>query len=410
MPPVKARAPFRALLVCLLLAAGLLAGPAMAQFGAAGPPAVGVVTAERRPVTERTEFVGRIEAIHRVDLRARITGFLEERLFEEGQEVRAGEPLFRIERAPYEAQLEQARANLASAQATLENARVALARARELRASGAGTQAQLDNAIAQERTADAGVLAARAAVRVAEISLGYTEIAAPIDGKIGRSTYSVGNVVGPQSEPLATIVSQDPMRVAFHVSQRQSLELRSRYDARGGLGATVVRVQRADGTLYPHAGRIDFIDTQLDRNTDTILVRAAIPNPPHRAPAGTARGTGARELIDGEFVTVFLEGAEPVQAVVIPRAAVLQDQGGSFVFVVGEGNRAERRNVRLGRGTAEVAVVEEGLSGGETVIAEGLQRVRPGQPVDPAPAAPAGPPAAAGGARPPGPAAAGRRG
>jgi membrane fusion protein (multidrug efflux system) len=319
MPPVRARAPFRAPLVCLLLAAGLLAGPAMAQFGPAGPPAVGVVTAERRPVTERTEFVGRIEAIHRVDLRARITGFLEERLFEEGQEVRAGEPLFRIERAPYEAQLEQARANLASAQATLENARVALARARELRASGAGTQAQLDNAIAQERTADAGVLAARAAVRVAEISLGYTEIAAPIDGKIGRSTYSVGNVVGPQSEPLATIVSQDPMRVAFHVSQRQSLELRSRYDARGGLGATVVRVQRADGTLYPHAGRIDFIDTQLDRNTDTILVRAAIPNPPHRAPAGAARGTGARELIDGEFVTVFLEGAEPVQAVVVPR-------------------------------------------------------------------------------------------
>jgi membrane fusion protein (multidrug efflux system) len=407
MPPVRARAPFRAPLVCLLLAAGLLAGPAMAQFGPAGPPAVGVVTAERRPVTERTEFVGRIEAIHRVDLRARITGFLEERLFEEGQEVRAGEPLFRIERAPYEAQLEQARANLASAQATLENARVALARARELRASGAGTQAQLDNAIAQERTADAGVLAARAAVRVAEISLGYTEIAAPIDGKIGRSTYSVGNVVGPQSEPLATIVSQDPMRVAFHVSQRQSLELRSRYDARGGLGATVVRVQRADGTLYPHAGRIDFIDTQLDRNTDTILVRAAIPNPPHRAPAGAARGTGARELIDGEFVTVFLEGAEPVQAVVVPRAAVLQDQGGSFVFVVGEGNRAERRNVRLGRGTAEVAVVEEGLSGGETVIAEGLQRVRPGQPVNPAPAAPSGPPAAGGGARPPGAAAAG---
>jgi membrane fusion protein (multidrug efflux system) len=410
MPPVRARAPFRALHVCcLLLAAGLAAGPAAAQFGPTGPPAVGVVVAERRPVTERTEFVGRIEAIHRVDLRARITGFLEARLFEEGQEVRAGEPLFRIERAPYEAQLEQARANLASAQATLENARVALARARELRASGAGTQAQLDNAIAQERTADAAVLAARAAVRVAEISLGYTEIAAPIDGKIGRSTYSVGNVVGPQSEPLATIVSQDPMRVAFHVSQRQSLELRGRYDARGGLGATVVRVQRADGTLYPHAGRIDFVDTQLDRNTDTILVRAAIPNPPHRAPAGTARGAGARELIDGEFVTVFLEGAEPVQAVVIPRAAVLQDQGGSFVFVVGEGNRAERRNVRLGRGTAELAVVEEGLSGGEAVIAEGLQRVRPGQPVDPAPAAPAGPPAAAG-VRPPGPAAAGRRG
>lgn len=406
MGPVSARALLRALLVCIAavtaagIVAGIAAGPAAAQFGPAGPPAVGVVTAERRPVTERTEFVGRIEAINRVDLRARITGFLQERLFDEGQEVQAGHLLFRIERAPYEAQLEQARANLASAQATLENARVALARARELRSSGAGTQAQLDNAIAQERTANAGVLGAQAAVRVAEINLGYTEIAAPIDGKIGRSTYSVGNVVGPQSEPLATIVSQDPMRVAFFVSQRQSLELRSRYDSRGGTEATVVRVQLADGTLYPHAGRIDFIDPQVDRNTDTILVRAVIPNPPRRPPpaASSGRGPSSRELIDGQFVTVFVEGAEPVQAVVIPRAAVLQDQGGNFVFVVGEGNRAERRNVRLGRSSAEVAVIEEGLSGGETVIAEGVQRVRPGQPVNPAPAAPL---PVTGGARPP---------
>ncbi|MBW8268423.1 efflux RND transporter periplasmic adaptor subunit [Caldovatus aquaticus] len=411
MPPVSPRALLRALLVRTALAgaAGIAALPAAAQFGPAGPPAVGVVTAIRQPVTERAEFVGRIEAINRVDLRARVTGFLQERLFDEGQEVQAGDLLFRIERAPYEAQLEQARANLASAQATLENARVALARARELRASGAGTQAQLDNAIAQERTASAGVLGAQAAVRVAEINLGYTEIAAPIDGKIGRATYSVGNVVGPQSEPLATIVSQHPMRVAFHVSQRQSLELRSRYDARGGIEATVVRVQLADGTLYPHAGRIDFIDTQVDRNTDTILVRAVIPNPPYQAsPAGPVRAAGARELIDGQFVTVFVEGAEPVQAVVIPRAAVLQDQGGNFVFVLGEGNRAERRNVRLGRSPAEVAVIEEGLAGGETVIVEGLQRVRPGQPVNPAPAAappvgggprPAGAPAGASGGR-----------
>src|SRR5690606_33151811 len=130
-----------------------------------------------------------------------------------------------------------------------------------------------------------------------------------------------------------------------------------------GLAATVVRVRRADGTIHPHAGRIDFIDTQVDRNTDTILVRAVVPNP-LREPAESApqvRRTGDRELIDGQFVTVVLEGPEPVEAVVVPRAAVLQDQGGHFVFVVGEGNRAERRNVRLGRGTAEIAVVEEGL-------------------------------------------------
>jgi membrane fusion protein (multidrug efflux system) len=382
-----------ALLVMLLLFA---APVAQAQFGPQGPPAVGVVTAERRPVTESSEFVGRIEAVNRVDIRARVTGFLQERLFREGQEVKAGDVLFRLERPPFEAQLEQARASVASAQAQLDNAQVALARARELRATGAGTQVALDNAQAQERTANASLLGARAAVRVAEINLGYTEIIAPIDGKIGRASLTPGNVVTPVlTEPLATIVSQDPMRVAFTVSARAAVELRNRYEGRGGTAAAVVRVRTADGRVYPQAGRIDFVDPQIDRNTDTVLVRALIPNPV-RGPLQPGQ-PGDRELIDGQFVSVFVEGAEPIQAIVIPRAAVLQDQGGTYVFVVGAENRAERRNVKLGRSTAETAVIEEGLSGGESVIAEGLQRVRPGQPVNPAPAAPPGRPQGAAG-------------
>src|SRR3954469_14414139 len=150
----------------LLLAGGVAnSGPAQAQFGPQGPPAVGVIKAERRPVTESTEFTGRIEAVNRVDIRARVTGFLQERLFQEGQEVKAGDVLFRLEKPPFEAQLEQARANVASAQATLENARVALARARELQVTGAGTRVALDNAQAQERTANAGLLGAQAQVR-----------------------------------------------------------------------------------------------------------------------------------------------------------------------------------------------------------------------------------------------------
>lgn len=359
--------------------------PAQAQFGPQGPPAVGVVTAERKPVTESTEFTGRIEAVNRVDIRARVTGFLEARLFQEGQEVKAGDVLFRLEKPPFQAQLEQARANVASAQATLQNAQVALQRARELRQTGAGTQAALDNAQAQERTANAQLLGAQAQVRVAEINLGYTEITSPIDGKIGRATYTPGNVVSPTlTEPLATIVSQDPMRVAFTISSRAALELRNRYEARGGISAVVVRVRLTDGQLYPHPGRVDFIDTQIDRNTDTILVRALIPNP--RRSEVQPGAPGDRELIDGMFVNVNVEGAEPVQAIVVPRAAVLQDQGGNYVFVVGEGNKAERRNVTLGSSTAEQAVIEQGLQGGESVISEGLQRVRPGQPVNPAPA------------------------
>lgn len=367
----------------------LAASPAVAQFGPQGPPAVGVMVAERRPVTEMAEFVGRVEATERVNIRARVTGFLQERLFREGGDVAEGDVLFRLERAPFEAQLEQAEANLAAANANFENARVALARARELRQTGAGTQVALDNAQAQERTTSANVLAAQAAVRVARISLGYTEIAAPIAGQIGRATLAVGNVVGPDTGNLATIVSQDPMRVAFSVSQRTALELRNRFEGRGGPDAVRVRIRTADGRVYGETGRVDFVDNQIDRNTDTILVRALIPNPIRRAGDSSTPVT-PRELVDGQFVTVYLEGAEPVLSITLPRASVLQDQQGSFVFVVGEGNVAQRRNVTLGRSSGLTAVVEAGLEGGETVVVEGLQRVRPGQPVNPAPVAPAG--------------------
>ncbi len=374
-----------------LLFSTLLGAPALAQFGPQGPPAVGVVQAVRKPMVEATEFIGRVEAQYRVDLRARVTGFLQERLFAEGQEVKAGELLFRIEPAPFEAQLEQARAGLASAQALLVNAQVSLVRARTLRSTGTGSQAALDTAQAQERTAAAAVLNAQAQVRIAEINLGYTGVVAPVAGRIGRATYAIGNVVGPNADVLATLVSQDPMRISFTVNQRQLQELRNRYDARGGLAAAmVVRVRLSDGRAYAQEGRIEFIDPLVDRNMDTMLVRALIPNPVR--PGAAPGSQGDRELVDGQFVSVSAEGAEPVQALVIPRAAVLQDQGGAFCFIVGEGNKAERRNLVLGRSTAAEAVVERGLEGGETVITEGMQRVQPGGVVNPAPAGSPAPP------------------
>ena len=388
------RSPTLAVLLLLLATA-----PALAQFGPQGPPAVGVVTADRKPVTESTEFTGRIEAVNRVDIRARVTGFLQERLFQEGQEVKAGDVLFRLEKPPFEATLEQARANVASAQATLENARVALARARDLLPTGAGTRVSFDNAQAQERTANAGLLGAQAAVRTAEISLGYTDIFAPVDGKIGRATYTPGNVVSPTlTDPLATIVSQDPMRVVFTVSARAGVELRNRYEPRGGINAVVIRIRTTDGRLYPERGRIQFVDTQIDRNTDSLLIRALIPNP--RREGAQAGATGDRELIDGQFVTVSVEGAEPVQAIVLPRAAVLQDQGGNYVMVVDGDKKAQRRPVTLGQTLTDQVVIEAGLQGGESVISEGLQRVRPGQVVNAAPAGAPPPGATPGG--PPG--------
>jgi membrane fusion protein (multidrug efflux system) len=371
----------RSAAIAVLLAGMLGAAPALAQFGPQGPPAVGVQEATRRPVTESTEFVGRVEAVERVEIIARVTGFLQERLFEEGQEVRKGEPLYRIERSTFEAELARAQAQIASAEAEVANARVTLSRAQELTRTGAGTRVALDNATAQERTANAQLVAARAAARAAEINLGYTDITSPIDGKIGRTNVTIGNVVGPSAGALAVIVSQDPMRISFPVSQRQALEMRDRYAARGGLDAVQVRFRTADGKTYPDIGRIEFIDNQINRATDTILVRARVPNP-------VRPEIGGRSLIDGQFVTVFVEGVEPVLAITIPRAAVLQDQQGSYAFIVDAEGKAQRRNLRLGRNTPQIAVVEEGLNPGDKVIVEGIQRVRPGQEVNAAPVAP----------------------
>ncbi|MES2710107.1 MAG: efflux RND transporter periplasmic adaptor subunit, partial [Pseudomonadota bacterium] len=178
-------------------------GQALAQFGPQGPPAVGIVTADRRPITETSEFVGRIEAIERVAIRARVSGFIQEIAFREGQEVQRGQVLYRLERAPFEAELERQQASVASAQATLINTRISLDRARELVRTSTGTQSRLDDAIAAERTGNAQLLSAQAGLRVAQISLDYTVITAPVNGRIGRTMFTEGNVVGPDAGTLA---------------------------------------------------------------------------------------------------------------------------------------------------------------------------------------------------------------
>lgn len=317
-------------------------------------------------------------------IRARVSGFIEEIAFREGQEVSRGQVLYRLERAPFEAELERQQASVASAQATLVNTRSSLERARELVRTSTGTQSRLDDAVAAERTGNAQLLSAQAGLRVAQISLDYTVITAPVDGRIGRTTFTEGNVVGLDAGALATIVSQDPMRVAFAISQRQARELRTRFEGRGGTDAVRVRVRLTDGTVYPQEGRIVFVDPSVDRNTDTQLVRALMPNPA-REVNGQRSEVGIRELVDGQFVSVMVEGAEPIQAIAVPRTAVLQDQQGSYVFILDAENKAQRRNITLGRSPGNTAVVEQGLEGGERVVAEGVQRVRPGQPVNPAP-------------------------
>jgi membrane fusion protein (multidrug efflux system) len=355
-----------------------------AQPAASGPPAVGVVEAVKRPITETSEFLGRIEAVNRVNVVARVTAFLEKRLFNEGAELKKGDELYRLERGPFEADLEAKKAQVAQLQAQLENAKLTTGRARTLLSGPAGQQSTYDAALANERSLEAQVQAAQAQVQSSQINLDYTDIRSPIDGRIGRTAVTEGNVVSPASGVLTTIVSQDPMYVIFPVSVRQGLELRDRYEPQGGINAVVIKLRLPDGRLYDQTGKVDFVDNTIVQSTDTFTVRGVIPNSVLQEASST--GGPVRELTDGEFVTVLLEGVQPVEVLAVPRAAVLSDQQGNYVFVVGPDNKAEQRRIQLGQSTPTIASVISGLSPGEKVIVEGLQRVRPGEPVSPGPA------------------------
>ncbi len=375
-----------------LVAAWPMPAPAQ-QPGPGRPPAVGVVAAKSQSVRPTLEFVGRVQSTDRVNLVARVTAFIEERDFTEGAEVKKGDLLYKLEQPPFQADLAAKQAAIDNLKAQLVNAAVTLKRAQLLLNTPAGQQSNVDAALATQQSLQAQIEGAEAALRQSQINLDYTEIRAPIDGKIGRTSMTVGNVVTPTSGILATIVSQDPMYVVFPVPVRTVLSLRQRFAATGGLGTAVVKIRLPNGELYGQAGKLDFIDNTVSASTDTMTLRGVLPNPPLANAAGS--GTPPRELVDGELVTVVLEEGEPVEALVIPRAAVLADQQGDYVYVVGADNKAAQRRVVLGQSTPTTAVVTNGLAAGEQVVVEGVQRVRPGQGVAPAPAAPTAPDGAA---------------
>ncbi len=325
------------LIGCVPLALLLLIASVGHAQTPSGPPSVGVVRAEQTAITETSEFVGRIQAIDRVALTARVTAFIDQRLFTEGAEVKQGDLLYRLERAPFEAAVQQQEAAVADTSARLANANIQLARAQSLLATPAGQRSNVDDAIANQRSLAAQVLSAQAQLRSAQINLDYTEIHAPVAGKISRTSITVGNVVSPSSGPLASIVSQDPMYVLFPVASRSLTELEKRYADRGGINAVVVKLRLPDGSIYEHEGKIDYVEPTVSATTDTILLRARISNPPRKeAEAGQAV---ERPLVDGAFVTVLVEGIQPVMALGIPRKAVLSDQQGDYVYVVGDGQQ-----------------------------------------------------------------------
>jgi len=339
------------------------------------PPAVLVSEAQMHDVSGTAEFVGRVKAVDKVDLRARVAGYLGPRLFKEGDRINTDQTVFTLDPAPFEATLAQRKAEVAAAAAAADFADLQARRGRELIKTKTIPQAELDLRESALLKAKAALAQAQAAQQAAEVDLSYTQIKSPITGRIGQAAYSPGNLVGPNSGTLATVVKEDPIQVVFNVSQRQLIEAR-RDVPQEQLSAITARLRLADGSTYGQPGKLDFVGVQADPNTDSIPLRAVFPNP---------KGV----LSDGMSVRVILEIGKPVQALVIPQSAIAQDQAGTYVFVVDKENKAVRRPVKVEIQRDGTTVVKEGLAAGDRVIVQGQARVRPGLTVAPSATPPA---------------------
>jgi len=373
-----------------------LAAPSLAFSQAAAPaapPEVETAAVVLAPVTAESEFVGTVAAIQQVNLIARVEGFLEQVAFAEGGFVNAGDVAFRIEKDAYQAALESAQASLeaatageAGAQANLSQAEVTLARQQQLLKSNAASQAAVDQAQASRDVADAQVKQAqaqisqaKAQVTSAELNLSYTDVTTPIAGRIGKTQLTAGNLVSPNSGVLAVVVQTDPIRVVFSISDRDYLRVVAalKPDDKGftaGSGAFLPKLTLPDGTAYDQDGKISFLDNTIDPGTGTIAVYAEFPNP-------------HLQLVPGQFVSIAVLEGEARSLPVIPGAAVLQDQQGSYVYVLDAENRATIRRVVLGQRVGTNWAVSSGLAAGETIIVSGLQKVTAGVVVNPKPAA-----------------------
>ena len=341
--------------------------PSPTATAAAMPaPAVGVRPAATRPVSRSFEFVGRVKAMNIVEVRARIEGFLEKVLFTEGQDVKAGDLLYQIEKVQFQSALDQAKGNLLVADAAAVNAKLEYDRQLDLVKRQYTPQSVLDKDKADLDSANGRKMQAEAAVTQAQANLGYTDIRSPIDGRIGRTARTVGNLVNPASGVLATIVSQDPTYVVFPVSVKDLETIReARRKEGGGLAKIEIDVRLANGQSYPQKGTWNLTDPQVDQTTDSLIMRATIPNPD-------------RMLIDGQFVTAVIRERAEEPRLVVPQAALQIDQAGSYVLVVDDQHKVERRPVKTGDNIGTDIVVTSGLKVGDKVIVEGIQKVRPG--------------------------------
>ena len=363
------------------------------------PPTVGVVTVAPQVVALQTELPGRVEPVRVAQVRARVNGVVLKRQFVEGSEVRAGQPLFLIDPAPYQAALDTAKAQLARAQASLAQTTATVERYRPLAAANAISQQEYVNAQAAQKTADADVAAGRAAVQAAAINLGYAQVTAPIAGRIGRALVTEGALVSAaEATQLALIQQISTVYVNFTQSSSELLRLRRAAAAnqlRRPGDAVAVRVLLDDGSELPRPGKLLFSDLSVDASSGQVTLRAEVPN---------AEGL----LLPGQYVRVRLSQAELPAGFLLPQQAVTRSAQGDTVLVVGEGDKPSPRPVTVGSSQNGRWIVTDGLKPGDRVIVDGFQKLAmlpPGAPVSPVPwqppgSAPAGPPAAASAAAP----------
>jgi membrane fusion protein, multidrug efflux system len=331
-------------------------------------PSVVVEAVTARDVAGQTDFVGRTEASQRVDVRARVSGTLLKRPFEEGHEVTAGAVLFEIDPAEFQANLLSAEAQLAKAEASFNENDRNLQRYEVLLKKETASQAQYDIARSKADQSKADVEAAKAEVERAKLDLGYATITSPIAGRAGISDVDVGNLIGPDSGVLVTVLDLDPIDVMFSVGERDYLNYVEARKA-GTAEDFTPQIQLANNKLYEFPGKVDVIDNKVDPATGTINVRLTFPNPD-------------RILVPGQYVSVLLTRATPEKRVVVPQSAVQENQAGPFVLIVDGEGRIEARQIKTGDRIDTGVVVLDGLAEGETLVIEGIQKVRPGAEVN----------------------------
>jgi membrane fusion protein (multidrug efflux system) len=353
----------------------LLAGPAIAAPASAPPtaPLTAVVVAPVvvQNVAPSTKYTGRVQAIQSVDFIARVQAFVEKIDFAEGGLVTAGQTLFELQKAPYKATLDGAQAALAKAEATEKNALLTVERDTQLVRRNDVSESVLDSDTATQDGALADILSARANAETAAINLSYTTILTPIAGRIGKSTFTVGNLVGPTIGSLATVVQVDPIRVVFSVADSDVVSALSKSkDTQAQLNASVaLSLELSDGQAYAEPGRVEFIDNQVDSATGTVAVWGLFPNP---------QGL----LIPGGFATVSVRAAKPLSLPTVSVQAVQDDAAGAFVLLVDKDGTVRQQPVTRGAQIGQNWVITAGLTGGENVIVQGFQKVKAGQHVN----------------------------